>query len=199
MNSQAFTLIELMMAVAFSVILMTGVYSFYNTAQQVYSGGITGQTLQTGVNVIISKIIEGGTEPGGSVFRLATAYSFYIPNGNANTIYFCQDSPCSAADATARWYTLDPTNTEVLYHHPTSNPLGYDIIYAAPTGSSFFNSATNSKTLRFSPAQFGNPPQPSSNVVEIDVALIENSTPGGTNNRLANGNASTYVLLRNHT
>jgi Tfp pilus assembly protein PilW len=42
MNNQAFSLVELMMAVAFSVLLMTGVYGFYNTASQTYSSGVSG-------------------------------------------------------------------------------------------------------------------------------------------------------------
>jgi hypothetical protein len=199
MNKKAFTLTEIMIAVAFTVLLLTGVYSFYNTSSQSYSSGISGQALQSGASIVISKIIEGGKEPNGLVIRLGTSASFYIPN--PNTLYFCQDNPCSAADNTARWYTLDPTNTEVLYHHPTSNPLGYDIVYTAPKGSSFFNSATNSKTLRFLPPTLGpgNPAPPSTTVVEIDVALTENLAAGITNQRLAiSGAASTYVLLRNH-
>ncbi len=194
-NNKAFSLVELMMAVAFSVLLMIGVYGFYSVSSQSYSSGVSGQTLQDGANIVLSKIIEGGTEPGGTVYRLATSASYYIPNGNPNVLYYCQDNPCSPADPTARWYTLDSTYTKVLYYHHTSNSLGYDVIYSAPAGSSFFNSATNSKTLRFLPAAVGTP----LNVVEIDVALTQNLSAGITNKRLAvSGAASTFVLLRNH-
>jgi hypothetical protein len=192
-NNKAFSLVELMVAVTFSVLLLTGVYSFYTVSSQSYSYGISGQTLQDGANIVLSKIIEGATEANGTVYRLSTSVSYYIPTGNPNILYYCQDSPCSSADTTARWYTLDPTNRKVLYYHPTSNPLGYDVIYSAPAGSSFLNPVSNSKTLRFSPAT-GTP----LNVVEIDVALTKNIS-GGTTTRLANnGSASTFVLLRNH-
>lgn len=198
-NHHGFTLVEMMVAIGFSVLLMTGVYGFYTASSQSYSAGISGQALQEGANIVISKIIEGGREPSGTIVRLGTSMSFYIPNNNPNILYFCQDSPCSAADGSARWYTLDPTNTEVQYHHPTSNPLGYDIIYTAPAGSSFFNAATNTKTLRFLPPTLGSPLSPSTTVVEIDVALTQTLAPNITNNRLAfSGAASTYVLLRNH-
>ncbi|MBF0570984.1 MAG: hypothetical protein HQL12_03840 [Candidatus Omnitrophica bacterium] len=197
MNNKAFTLLEMLMAVSFSVLLLTGVYGFYNASSQSYSAGISGQILQDGADIVINKIIEGGTEPGGGVFRLATGYSFYITN-DPNILYYCQNSLCTASDPTARWYTLDPTNTQVLYHHPTSNPLGYDVIYSAPAGSSFFNQATNSKTLRFSYATYNGKTLP--NVAEIDVALTANVPMGTTNNRVAaSGSASTFVLLRDHT
>ena len=37
MNNKAFTIVELMLAVGFSVLLLTGVYGFYTAASQVYS------------------------------------------------------------------------------------------------------------------------------------------------------------------
>ncbi len=186
-NNKAFSLVELMMAVAFSVLLLTGVYSFYNVSSQSYSSGVSGQALQDGADIVLSKIIEGQMESS-VVYRLATSASYYIPNGNPQMLYYCQDSPCSPGDHTARWYTLDSTNTNVLYYHPTSNPLGYDVIYSAPVGSTL--------ALRFSPAAVGTP----SNVVEIDVGLTKNLPANVTNKRLAtSGAASTFVLLRNHS
>lgn len=190
MNHNAFTLVELLMAVSCTVLLMTGVFNFYNASGQVYYSGISGQTLQDGTNIVLRKIIEGSTESG-VVYRLATSASYYIPIGNLSELYFCQDNPetnpCGPQDVTARWYTLDPTGTKVLYYHPTSNPLGYDVIYSAP--------AQTTLTLRFSPAAVSTP----ANVVEIDVALTQNLSPTITNSRLAvSGAASTFVLLRNH-
>ena len=79
MNNHAFTMVELMMAVAFTVLLMTGVYGFYNVSSQTYSAGISGQTLQDAANIALSQIIEGKTESTG-VYRLSTAKSYYIPN-----------------------------------------------------------------------------------------------------------------------
>ena len=206
-NNKAFSLLELMMAVAFSVLLLTGVYGFYNTASQIYSSGVSEQNLQAGANIVLSKIIEGQAESG-KVYRLTNSVTYSIPNGNSTLLYFCQDNPsvitCGPADNTVRWYTVDPTHTSLRYYHPTSNPLGYDVIYTAPEGTTL--------TLRFSPAKaketVPNPTPPPAtitstvilpNVIEIDVALTKNLAPNITNSRLAtSGSASTFVLLRNH-
>jgi prepilin-type N-terminal cleavage/methylation domain-containing protein len=211
MNNHAFTLIEMMMAVAFSVLLMTGVYGFYNASSQVYSTGISGQALQDAANIVLSKIIEGKTESG-TVYRLSTAVSFMIPNGagsalyvcgggtqttscnTSNTsseLYYCQDNPCTGStDATARWYYLNSTGTSIIYHHPASNGGTIEEkIYTAPTGSTL--------KLRFSPAQANNQTLP--NVVEIDVDLTGNLSANVTNARLTtSGDVSTFVFLRNH-
>lgn len=200
---------ELMMAVSFSVLLMTGIYGFYNASNQVYNSGVSEQNLQTAANIVLSKIIEGETESG-VVYRLSTAASYMIPNGTGNylyscggspratpcnasnlsgELYYCQDSPCGGySDPTARWYYLNSGGTSVIYHHPKSNGgTVEETIYTAPAGSTL--------TLRFSPAQVGTPLSPSANVVEIDVDL----TSGISISRLATcGDASTFVLLRDH-
>ncbi len=208
-KKNAFTLVEMLMAVAFTVLLMTGVFGFYNSSNQVYSSGITGQTLQDGANIVLSKVIEGETESN-VVYRLSTAVSYMLPNGSANELYscggpsqaapcnasnsfselyYCQDSPCGgASDATARWYYLNSTGTSVIYHHPSSNGgTVEENVYTAPAGTSL--------KIRFSPAAVSTP----LNVVEIDVALTKNLSPNITNSRLAtSGAVSTYVLLRSH-
>ena len=215
-NNKAFSLIELMVAVAITVLLMTGVYGFYNAASQSYSSGISGQTLQDGADIVLSKIIEGETESG-AVYRLSTAVSYMIPNGTANALYtcggapqaapcntgdnnsntfvelyYCQNSPCSQSggvnNSTARWYYLNSAGTAVMYHHPAvGGGTIEENIYTAPAASTL--------TLRFSPAAVSTP----LNVVEIDVALTKNLSANITNKRLAaTGAASTFVLLRNH-
>jgi len=192
-DQKGFSFVELMMAVGFTLILMAGVYGFYNSSGQIYSSGIAGQTLQDGANTVIRKIIDGQVEADKITYRLATSASYFIPDGNPSQLYFCQDNsltnPCSPADTTARWYNLDPTNTSLRYYHPTANPLGYDVLYTAPAGSTL--------TLRFAPPT--PPPPPAvgyqASVVQIDVALIQN-----LNNKVAaSGTATTYVLLRNHS
>ena len=185
MDHHAFTLTEMMIAVAFSVLLLTGVYNFFNTSRQVYVSGVSAQTLQNAADTVLNKIIEGESESG-TVYRLSTAVSYMIPNGSANALYscggspqstpcntsntfselyYCQDSPCTgSSDPTARWYYLDGTSTSVIYHHPNSSGgTVEENIYTAPTGSSL--------TLRFSPALLGTPQCKHPNVVEIDVAL----------------------------
>jgi len=212
-NLHGFSLVEILMAVAFSVLLLTGVYGFYSASSQSYSSGISGQTLQDAADIILSKISEGETEAN-VVYRLSTAVSYMIPNGAGNSLYtcggipqaapcninntttavelyYCQDSPCTYNDATARWYYLNATGTSVIYHHPTNNGKTIEeAIYTAPAGSGL--------SLRFSPAAVNTP----SNVVEIDVALRQNLSTNLTNSRLAStsgsGAASTFILLRSH-
>ena len=72
-----------MMAVAFSVLLMTGVYGFYNASSQSYSAGISGQALQDGANIILVKLLKEKRIQR-DVYRLSTAVFYMIPNGNAN-------------------------------------------------------------------------------------------------------------------
>lgn len=203
LDTLAFSLTELVIAVALSVILFAGVASFYNAARSVYASGIWSQTLQDAANIVLSKIIAGESEAG-IVYRLATSSAYTIANGTApnalytcggnpqaapcNTanpfseLYFCQNNPqtnpCGVTNLTARWYYLNNTGTAVIYHHPTTGGATVEeTIYTAPPAATL--------TLRFSPAAVTNP----NNVAEIDVALNQNNTSGA---------ASTYVLMRNH-
>jgi Tfp pilus assembly protein PilE len=191
-NNKGFNLVELMMAVAFSLLLMTAVYGFYNIARQSYFSGISGQSLQDGANIVLSKIIEGKSESN-VVYRLSTAVSYMIPNNSTGDLYYCQVSPCTSGDLTARRYYLNTTvdakgaiTYQVIYHHPKAGGGTIDeMIYTAPNGSIL--------TLRFSPAAVGTP----ANVLEIDVALNQNLSQKA-NSRTISGTASTFVLIRNH-
>lgn len=218
MNNYAFTLVELMMAVAFTVLLMTGVYSFYNASSQIYSSGISSQALEDGANIILKKITNGEAEAGG-IYRLSTSSSYNTADGinhtfaedtryscggppqttpcNANNtpseLYFCQDNPetnpCGLNDTTARWYYLNSTGTAVIYHHPAgAGTTVEEVLYTAPAGSII--------TLRFPPASVVTN---QASVLEIDVAIVKNTPAGTTNNAVTvSGSASTFVLLRNH-
>jgi hypothetical protein len=204
-SRKAITLTEMMIAIAFTVFLMMGVYGFYNVAGQNYTSGIKGQTLQDGANIVLNKIVKGDEETG-VVYRLETGDTYLIPNGvgtalytcggaaqsapcNAtwvsSELYYCQDSPCLPTDATARWYYLNSTGTSIMYHYPGEANNTDKSIYTAPTGSSL--------VLRFMAA-------PSlTNVLRIDAALTTNLAANITNLRLAaSGAVTTYVLLRNH-
>jgi len=205
MNNKGFSLSELMMAVACTVFLMAGIASFYTISSQSYTTGMSGQILQNGANIVLSKIIDGDTESG-VVYRLSTAQTYMVPNGAANhlytcggapqstscdvsqtasELYYCQDAPtyCNSSDATARWYYLNHAGSAVMYHYP--GEATDQAIYTAPTGSML--------TLRFSPAT-----STPLNAIEIDVAVTQNISGGTTIRLAANGSASTYVLLRNH-
>ena len=80
MNHHAFTLTEMMIGVSFSVLLLTAVYGFYNASSQSYNAGISGQTLQDGANIVLSKIITGETESN-VVYRLETSVAYMIAPG----------------------------------------------------------------------------------------------------------------------
>src|ERR1035438_5084105 len=100
-NSKAFSLVELLLAVAFSVLLLTGVFAFYNAATQSYSSGISGQTLQDGTNIIINKMMEGETESN-VVYRLSTSASYTVActtncSPSPVILYSCGGNPQNTA------------------------------------------------------------------------------------------------------
>jgi hypothetical protein len=205
-GQEAITLTEMMIAISFTVFLMMGVYGFYSTSGQEYNAGIKGQTLQDGANIILSKITRGDVESG-TVYRLETGSSYLIPNGvtpalytcggasqtapcnatwTSSELYYCQDSPCTPTDTTARWYYLNSTGTAVMYHYPGEAGNNDISLYTAPTGSTM--------SLRFVSATS------STNVIRIDAALNAKIAANVTNLRLAySGAVTNYILLRNHT
>jgi hypothetical protein len=201
MNNQAFSLVEMMMAVGFSVLLIAGVFGYYYASNQIFTSGILGENLQDGANIVLSKIIEGQTEPTG-VYRLQTAQTYMIPNGTAGFLYNCgtipqtpQAAPCNANNLSGELYFCEDNFATCSYNNNSGNPTapqprwyyvnstGTAVIYHHPTT----NGATVEQTiytapagsflfLRFSPAQQVNPTPPPAmvtipNVVEIDVGL----------------------------
>ena len=219
MDQQAFSLVELLMAVAFSALLMTGVFSFYNTASQIYSTGISGQALQDGANIVLSKIIAGSSEAG-IVYRLPTSQTYTIASGlvtaNTNSLYSCggtaQSTPCNTSNPFSELYFCQDNpvqsipSTNCNYTDPTArwyylNSTGTSVIYHHFTNSGkpieekiYTAPKGSSVTLRFSPATIN-----AFFDVEIDVAVLPNLSPGISNKRITtSGAASTFVLLRNH-
>lgn len=195
----------MMIAISFTVFLMMGVFGFYDVASQSYNSGISGQNLQDGANLVLSKITKGDLESA-LIYRLDTGESYLVPNGvgsalytcggaqqsapcnttwTSSELYYCQDSPCTPGDSTARWYYLNSAGTAIKYHYPGEASNQDITLYSAPTGSSM--------SLRFASATA------STNVVRIDAALTKNLFAGVTNLRLASSGAvTTFVLLRNH-
>jgi len=180
-NIKSYTLIEVLIATAITVILMVMVFGFFNLFKLVYSSGIAQQTLQDSTNIILGKIIEGKTEPGG-VYRLTEGM---CPNGVCyNIANISELHYWGYPDGIERWYRLDGTSTQIIYHHPiTGSPLGADeVIYTAPTGSTI--------ALRFSIPTVANY---SAAVVQMDVALTQ--TIFG---KKISGASTTVVNIRNH-
>lgn len=221
-TNPGFTSIELVMAVALSVVLMTGVYGFFTASNQSYSTGVSAQNLQGGVNTALSKIIEGETESG-TVYRLSTAVTYTVActsNCAPNPVvsYTCggnqQNSPCNTNNPFGELYFCQDDLTQnnpagyCNYNDATArwyylNSAGTAVIYHHPkTGGgtieeTLYTAPTGSTlTLRFSGAAVNN----SSHVVEIDIALTQILAANITNKKLAvSGAASTFVLLRGHT
>ncbi len=187
LNITAFSLLETLMAVAFTSIMFVAVYNTYNMAKQAYNSGIAGQALQDGANLILARIIQGGTEPTG-IYRLSEGVS-YTPI-NSSRINFV------GVDGLTRSYSTNGgagDATQVIYSHPcgacatSSTVLGLanyvdEIIYRAPTGAII--------NLTFDP---GTNPLYTGVSVTVYVALQQNV--GG---RTVSGTTSTMILLRNH-
>ena len=175
-NNRAFTLVEIMIAATIAVIVIGIVLGFYSFSNQAYSMGVSRQQLQDDANIILTKIIEGKSEPGG-VFRLSEAVSYNIVG--ISELHFV------GTDSIERWFSLDNSSTSIIYHHPTiSSPAGEDeTICRVPTGSTI--------TLRFS---IPSGAQYTGVVIGIDAAETKNVS-GNT----ISGSASTYVNIRNHS
>lgn len=172
-NKRAFTLAETVVAIAFTVVLMTIIGSFYNTTRGVNSAGTAGQMLQDGSNLVLSKIIEGKTEPTG-VYRLAEATNYSI--ASLSELHFW------GTDGIERWFKLNGTSTQLLYHHPTSSGTIDEVIYTVPANATL--------TLRFWVPAVANY---SAAVVGIDAALTQTVLK-----RSISGSSTTIVNLRNH-
>ncbi|MBF0490682.1 MAG: hypothetical protein HQL15_08750 [Candidatus Omnitrophica bacterium] len=172
-HNKAFTLVETMVAVAFTLVLVTVVVNFYNTTRRVYSSGISAQMLQDGCHLVLSKLIEGTKEPTG-IYRLSEGVSYNIAI-MAELHYW-------GLDNIERWYQLDNTSTQLIYHHPTALGTMDEVIYTAPTGSTL--------TLRFWIPSVANY---SSAVIGVDVALTQTVL-----GRAVSGAATTLINLRNH-
>jgi len=169
----AFTLVEILIAAAIAVFMIGIVFSFYYSSNQAYSMGISRQQLQDDANVILAKVIECKSEPGG-VFRLSEAVSYHI--AAISELHFV------GTDRIERWFRLDNSSASIIYHHPTASGTTDENIYSAPTGATI--------TLRFSTPSG---PQYTGVVIAIDIAITKNVS-GNT----VSGSASTYVNIRNH-
>ncbi len=184
LNIYAHTLVEVMMATAFAVILFGAVYNSYSMVKQVYVSSTASQSLQSGANLILARIIQGGTESTG-IFRLSEGVSYTVVS--LSRLNFV------GLDGNTRSYSLNGAGTQVIYSHPcgvcatSSTVLGLanyidEVIYTAPTGAAI--------NLRFSP-----PTNPLYTGVYITVYVDLTQTVNG---QTLSGSTSTMILLRNH-
>lgn len=174
-NNRSFTFAELLVAAIVSAALIGVLVSFYFLTNRTYSRWSSEQRLQECANIILTKIREGGSEPGG-IFRLSEAASYTVTS--LSELHF------TGTDGIDRSFKLNSTATSLVYHHPIlGSPTGADeTIFTAPNGATI--------TLRFSiplGAQY------TGIVVGIDVTVTQN-----VSGRVCSGSVSTYVNIRNH-
>ncbi len=175
-NNKAVTFSEILVVSLVAVCIVAAVTSFYSLTNRTSSIESSEQWLQQCANTILTKIVEGASEPGG-VFRLSEATEY--------TVVSLSELRFKGTDGIDRTYRLNAGATSVIYHHPTSSfPAGEDqIIFTAPSGTTI--------TLRFyipAGAQY------TGVVVGIDAALTQNIS-----GRAISGCVSTYVNIRNHS
>ncbi len=185
MYKSGFTLVEMLVTTAITIILLIGLFNFYYVSKVVYTSGITRQALQNASGVVLSKIIQGGKEqPSGGVYRLAQGTRYCIGTG----------ASCGGAVSTAelhywgpdnieRWYRLGGANTSLIYHHPIAgNAAGADeTIYTAPSGATL--------TLLFW-IPSGNYPAANAGASVTLTQIVYGKT--------FTGSSTTVVNLRNH-
>ena len=183
MNKKGFTLVETLIAAAFTVILMMVVVGFYSTIKGGYSSSLAGRSLQEGANLIVAKIIEGSTEATG-IFRLSESGIYCIGSGaNCSGPVTTAEVHFVSSDLKERWYKLGSPTT-LVYHHPTAAaPAGADeMIYTAPAGSVI--------TLMFWY------PDPLNPTPAVGVSVTLTQTVSG---KTYTGSATTTIYMRNHS
>ena len=143
------------------------------SSKQICTSVSADQDLQQTANVIMNKIIKGGSEPGG-IFRLSEATSY--------TITSISELRFVGTDGTERRYFLNNAGNQILYRHPTASGTQDQVMYTAPTGTTL--------TLRFWPlagSTYANI------TIGIDVRLSRS-----VNGRTVTGSVTTLINIRNH-
>ncbi len=172
-NEKGFTLAELLAATALSALLTGLILTALISSRQICTSVTADQDLQQTANVIMNKIIKGGSEPGG-IFRLSEATSYSI--ATISELHF------TGTDSIERRYFLNNTGTSLVYRHPTATGTQDEVLYTAPTGTTL--------TLRFWPLAGST----YTNItVGIDVGLAR-----VVNSRNVVGSETTMINIRNH-
>ena len=172
-DEKGFTLAELLVAVGMSAMLTGLIFVALISSRQLCTSVTADQDLQQTANVIMNKIIKGGSEPGG-IFRLSEATSYTI--ASISELHFV------GTDGIERRYFLNNTGTSLVYRHPTAAGTQDEVLYTAPTRTTL--------TLRFWPLAGST----YTNItVGIDVGLAKT-----VNGRSVVGSVTTMINIRNH-
>ena len=173
LDKKGFTLAELLVAIGLSAMFTGLILAALMSSRQICTSLTADQDLQQTANVIMNKIIKGGSEPSG-IFRLSEATSYTI--ASISELHFV------GTDGIERRYFLDNTGRELWYRHPGVGGTSDELIYRAPTGTTL--------TLRFwalAGSTYANI------TVGIDVGLSK-----VVNGRNVVGSATTMINIRNH-
>lgn len=174
LNNKGFTLAELLVAIGLSALFTGVIFAALASSRQICASVTADQDLQQTANVIMNKLIKGGSESG-AIFRLSEAKSY--------TIISISELHFVGADNIERRYFLSNTGTELRYRHPVGGSTSDELIYRAPPGTTL--------TVRFWPLAGNN----YTNItVGIDVGLSKM-----VNGRNVIGSATTMINIRNHT
>ena len=172
-DEKGFTLVELLVAISLSALFTGFLFAALISSRQICISSTANQELQQNANVIMNKIIKGGSEPGG-IFRLSEAISYTI--ANISELHFI------GIDGIERRYFLNNAGKSLMYRHPTAAGTQDEVLYVAPTGTTL--------TLRFwtlAGSAYTNI------TVGIDVGLAR-----VVNGRNVTGSATTMINIRNH-
>jgi prepilin-type N-terminal cleavage/methylation domain-containing protein len=182
-NNRAFTLVEILVAVAISVMLCGAVLGTYIMVERFYATNILGQNLQRDADILMDKIIKGKTiEPGG-FFRLSEATSFLQLNINnlrfKGSHFNCGGYKLSANGVSVIHYFVAGSSSQDCFLFGNEQD---DVIYTTPKGAAL--------TLRFwEPvgAQYAGID------VGVDVAISQKIV-----GKTVSGSATTMLNIRNH-
>ena len=180
-NQKAYTFMEVLIAIALSIILTGALIAAFLMAQQTCAKVSAEQNLQQIANVIMRKIIKGSPKSGG-LHRLNQAISFDF--NNTYTANVSGELNFQGTDGVNRSFYINTAGTSILYHDPGVGGAD-EVIYTAPPGMAL--------VLQFWPGSLEGAVY-SGVDVGINVGLIQ-SIKGQT----VSGSLQTFVNIRNHS
>lgn len=189
LNNRAFTIIEVLTALAISGMLCITIYGTYITVQQFYTSTISEQSLQRDAAILMDTIIKGKIPAPGTIYRLSEASSFY-QLGPSEIRFMGLDKNC-------RGWKLSGDGASVIHYYVPSAPIPEDCPYDIALGCLACGNEQNDVIVYTAPQgatlglRFWQPASATS--VGIDVGITR-TTAGKT----VSGSVSTVVNMRNH-